>query len=158
MKGKGFTLIEVTVVIAIIALLAMVGVPSVMRYLAKAKRTEAHVNLKAIYTAQKAYWAEHGTYSNVLNGPKGLGWHPEGYTGGGANERFFYTYGFPGAEGINYVTGNLETPAAQLSQAHAGKKAFLAIAAGDIDGDGKADVLAIDHTGAITILEDDLVD
>ncbi len=158
MKAKGFTLIEVMVVIAIIALLAMISVPSIMRYLAKAKRTEAHVNLRALYTAEKAYWAEHGTYSSVLSGPNGIGWQPEGYSGGGAKENFCYTYGFPGAEGVNYFTGNLGTPASNLSKAQAGKTGFLAIAAGDIDGDGKPDILAIDHMGKIVLLDDDLMD
>jgi prepilin-type N-terminal cleavage/methylation domain-containing protein len=158
MKGKGFTLIEVMVVIAIIALLAMISVPSIMRYLSKAKRTEAHVNLRALYTAQKAHWAEHGTYLSALGGPNSVGWQPEGYAGGGARENFYYTYGFPGAEGINYFTGSLQTPASFLSKAQAGKTGFLALAVGDIDGDGKPDILAIDHMGKIVILEDDLAD
>lgn len=158
MKGKGFTLIEIMVVIAIIALLSMIGVPSIMRSLSKAKRSEAHINLRSLYTAQKAYWAEHGTYSSVLRGPGGIGWQPEGYKGGGAGENFYYTYGFPGAEGVNYFTGNLETPASFLGQAQAGKDGFLALAAGDIDGDGKPDILAIDQNGKIVVLQDDLED
>ena len=158
MKGKGFTLVEVMVVIAIIALLAMMSVPSIMRYLAKAKRAEAHVNLRALYTAQKAHWAEHGTYLSALRGPNSVGWHPEGYNGGGSKENFGYTYGFPGAEGVNYFTGNLQTSASYLSKAQAGKNGFLALAVGDIDGDGKPDVIAIDHAGKITTLQDDLID
>lgn len=158
MKDKGFTLVEVMVVIAIIALLAMISVPSIMRYLAKARRAEAHINLRALYTAQKAHWAEHGTYLNALRGPKSIGWHPEGYNGGGSKENFCYTYGFPGAEGTTFFTGNLQTSASYLGKAQAGKNGFLALAAGDIDGDGKPDVLAIDHTGKIIVLEDDLAD
>lgn len=158
MKRKGFTLIEIMVVIAIIALLSMIGVPSIMRSLAKAKRSEAHINLRSLYTAQKAHWAEHGTYSSALRGPGGIGWQPEGYKGGGAGENFYYTYGFPGAEGINYFTGNLETPGSYLSKAQAGRDGFLAIAAGDIDGDGNPDILAIDQTGKIVVLQDDLAD
>jgi|SRR5271163_2438830 len=158
MKGKGFTLIEVMVVIAIIALLSMISVPSIMRALSKAKRSEAHINLRALYTAQKSHWAEHGTYLNALRGPGSIGWHPEGYHGGGATENFYYTYGFPGAEGINYFTGNLGTSASFLGKAQVGKTGFLALAVGDIDGDGKPDILAIDHMGKITILEDDLAD
>jgi prepilin-type N-terminal cleavage/methylation domain-containing protein len=158
MKGQGFTLIEVMVVIAIIALLSMISVPTIMRSLAKAKRSEAHINLRALYTAQKGHWAEKGTYLSTLRGPNSVGWHPEGYHGGGAKENFYYTYGFPGAEGVNYFTGNLETPATFLNKAQAGKDGFLALAVGDIDGDGKPDILAIDHMGKIIVLEDDLAD
>ncbi|MGB8367422.1 MAG: prepilin-type N-terminal cleavage/methylation domain-containing protein [Candidatus Babeliales bacterium] len=53
MKGKGFSLIELMVVIAIIGFLAMVGIPSFVKFLAKAKRAEAYMNLSSIYAAQK---------------------------------------------------------------------------------------------------------
>src|SRR5690348_1259039 len=107
-KRFGHTLIEVMVVIAIIAFLAMLAMPSFMRFLAKAKRSEAYMNLGSLYIAQKAYWAEHGTYTTNLNGPNGAGWKPEGYTSGGAQERFHYTYGFAGGkEGESVFTGKL---------------------------------------------------
>ena len=62
-----------------------------MRFLAKAKRAEAYMNLHAIYAAQKAYWAEHGKYTDILLGAHGAGWKPEGYKGGGSGENFYYT-------------------------------------------------------------------
>ena len=155
---KGFTLAELMVVVAIIAFLAMVAVPSCMRFFAKAKRTEAYVNLHSMYGAQKAYWAEHGRYTDVLSGPGGIGWQPEGYSHGGSNERFYYTYGFGhGAEGRNFFTGNLLTEQTHLSGSYADEKGFLMFAAGDIDGDGEPDILSIDHFNKITIVKDDLV-
>ena len=109
-KFKGFTLIELMIVVAIIAFLAMIAIPNFLRYVAKAKRSEVYLNLGAIYTAQKAYWAEHGRYSDVLHGEGGIGWKPEGYRGGGKQEKFYYTYGFAGGtEGKNHFTGKLET-------------------------------------------------
>ncbi len=152
----GFSLIELLVVISIIILLAMIAKPNFMRFLAKAKRSEAYINLNSLYMAQKAHWLEHGTYSTSLLGPNGLGWKPEGYKGGGAQENFYYTYGFPGAEGQQCVTGKLLAPQSSLSQSHAGKDAFLIVAAGDIDGDGDLDILSIDHNKAIRIERDDL--
>src|SRR5207244_4018945 len=103
----GFSLMELMVTVAIMALLAVIAMPNFMRFLAKAKRAEAYANLHAIYAAQKAYWVEHGTYSPVLLGKGGVGWKPEGYSGGGEKENFYYTYGFPGAEGQHYFTGKL---------------------------------------------------
>ncbi|HXW86419.1 MAG TPA: prepilin-type N-terminal cleavage/methylation domain-containing protein [Candidatus Bathyarchaeia archaeon] len=159
MKKTGFTLIELMIVIAIMALLAMMAVPSFTRFLAKAKRAEAYMHLSAIYMAQKAYWAEHGTYSATLLGANGVGWKPEGYKGGGAQENFYYTYGFGGgSEGSGYFTGKLTTPASNLSMSRADDKGFIAVAAGDIDGDGKPDILTIDENNVIKIVQDDLAD
>lgn len=155
---KGFTLLELMVVVAIIAFLAMIAVPSAMRMYAKAKRAEAYMQLHSIYAAEKAYWMEHGKYTDALTGPDSIGWKPEGYKGGGKNESFLYTYGFMGGEGHNYVTGRLQTPASSLSQAQASKDGFVAVAAGDIDGDGKPDILTINQDNVITVVQDDLND
>ena len=128
-----------------------------MRFLAKAKRAEAYANLHAMYAAQKAYWAEHNEYATALSGPGGAGWQPEGYKGGGANENFYYTYGFAtGGEGTHHFTGKLGTSASELSAARADKNSFVLVAAGDIDGDGKADIITIDQDNKITIAQDDL--
>ena len=75
MRQTGYTLIELMIVIAIIAFLAMIAVPTFMTFLAKAKRTEAYMNLNALATAEKVYWAEHGSYTTDLTA---LGWKPEG--------------------------------------------------------------------------------
>jgi len=156
MKRNGFTLLELMIVVAIIAFLAMIAMPNFMHFLAKAKRAEAYMNLHSIYAAQKAYFAENATYSTVLNGQSGIGWKPEGYKGGGKGEKFYYTYGFPGGEGKNFFTGKLEMPASHLGRAKADKNSFIAVAAGDIDGDGKPDIIIIDQDSTITIVEDDL--
>ena len=154
-RNKGFTLIELMIVVAIIAFLSMISVPSFMRFLAKAKRAEAYMNLGSLYVAEKAYWAEHGKYSTVLNGPDGVGWKPEGYSGGGKNERFYYTYGFNGGqEGQSYFTGKLNTPASDLLETKANDNSFIAAAAGDIDGDGQADVLTVNEHNDIKIVQD----
>ncbi len=41
------------------------------------------MSLGSSYVAEKSYWAEHGHYTTVLNGKDGVGWQPEGYSGGG---------------------------------------------------------------------------
>lgn len=142
---KGFTLIELMIVVAIIAFLAMVSIPSFKRFLAKAKRTEAYMNLNALATAEKIYWAEHGTYSTDL---QALGWKPEG--------QIQYTYGFPGSEGKNCITGALKTSTSHVSAGNAGKEGFVAVAAGDIDGDGEPDILTINQDMQVTLVKDDL--
>ena len=159
MKRAGFTLIELMIVVAIIALLTAISIPTYNRFVAKSKRTEAYVNLHAIYAAQKAYWAEHGKYSTQLAGTGGIGWKPEGYHGGGADESFYYTYGFSsGSEGQSYFTGKLNTPASALSGSKADTQGFTAYAAADIDGDGTMDIISVDHNNTIKIVQDDLAD
>jgi prepilin-type N-terminal cleavage/methylation domain-containing protein len=158
-RRMGFSLIELMIVVAIIAFLAMLSMPSFMRFLAKAKRTEAYVNLSSIYAAQKAYWAQHGSYSDVLSGENGIGWKPEGYKGGGQQENFYYTYGFAhGSEGKNFFTGKLKTASSHLGLAQADKDHFVVVAAGDIDGDGSPDILTVDENNTIRIVQDDLAD
>jgi prepilin-type N-terminal cleavage/methylation domain-containing protein len=147
MKRSGFSLIELMVVVAIMAFLAMIAVPNFNRFLAKAKRAEAYMNLSSIYAAEKAYYAEHGTYSNILIGENSIGWKPEGKT--------YYSYGFAGSEGRNNFVGKLG--ATDLSGSRADTTGFVAVAAGDIDGDGDVDIITVDENNNITIVHDDLV-
>ena len=149
MKRYGFSLIELMVVVAIMAFLAMIAIPNFTRFLAKAKRAEAYMNLHSIYAAEKAYFAEHGKYSDALWGEGSIGWKPEGKT--------YYTYGFAGAEGRNNFVGKLGTPSAQLQGSRADGKGFVAVAAGDIDGDGNADVISVDENNNVVIVNDDLM-
>lgn len=158
MKKSGFSLIELMIVVAIIGFLAMLAVPNFMRFLAKAKRAEAYMNLSSIYSAQKAFFAENGRYTNILNGQGGAGWKPEGYKGGGESEKFYYTYGFGGSEGKNFFTGKLNEGGGSLSGAHAEQQTFMAVAAGDIDGDGIPDIITVDQNNNIKIVQDDLAD
>jgi prepilin-type N-terminal cleavage/methylation domain-containing protein len=156
MKRSAFSLIELMIVVAIIGFLAMISVPSFTKFLAKAKRSEAYMNLSSLYAAQRAYWAEHGTYSTVLNGQGSIGWKPEGYTAGGKSEKFNYTYGVAGSEGVNYFTGKLETSSSYLSAAKADKNSFIMVAAGDICGTGKPDIITVDEHNNITIVQNAL--
>lgn len=156
---NGFSLIELMIVIVIIGFLAALSLPTFSKMIAKSKRSEAYVNLHAIYAAQKIYWAEKGTYTMNLYGQDGAGWKPEGYRTGGAQENFYYTYGFgQGTEGINYFTGKLQTSASFLDGAQADSKGFIVYAVGDIDGDGKPDIISINQDNVITIVQDDLID
>ena len=151
---RGFNLIELMVVIAVIVFLVMISVPSVMRFLAKAKRTEVYVNLGSLYTAQKAYAIEHGAYSPVLYGDNGIGWKPEGYSGGGKGENFYYTYGFgDGSEGTHHFTGKLDTPHTLLVGTFAGREGFVIGAAGYVNGE-KPDFLTVNDAHDIVIVQD----
>lgn len=147
MNNKGFTLIELMIVIAIIAFLSVLAIPSLMKFLAKAKRTEAYLNLSSLAMAEKAYFAEHGKYTTNLFGPNSLNWKPEG--------DFNYTYGFSsGSEGQSHFTGALGVPASGLGQSQITKDGFRICAAAEVNG--KTDILCIDQNSKITILNDAL--
>ncbi|MEE2663929.1 MAG: prepilin-type N-terminal cleavage/methylation domain-containing protein [Myxococcota bacterium] len=62
---RGFTLIELMIVLAIIGLLAAIAIPSFARHQLTSKRSEAYVNLSALAMAQKSFHAEYGAYIGV---------------------------------------------------------------------------------------------
>ena len=61
-SNKGFTLIELMVVIVIISLLAMVAVPSYKTSVAKARRADAQTSLSNFANTMERYFTENGTY------------------------------------------------------------------------------------------------
>lgn len=72
-KSKGFTLIELMIVVAIIAILAAIAIPNYLRFAMKSKTAEATTNLGAIRTCEEAYYAEEDTYIDCAPNPAGGG-------------------------------------------------------------------------------------
>lgn len=58
---KGFTLIELIVVIAILAILAAILIPSITNYISKAEVARDQANVRSYYTALALYEATGGT-------------------------------------------------------------------------------------------------
>ena len=91
LKGqKGFTLIELMIVVAIIGILAAIAIPNFLQYQLKSRQSEAKVNLNAIKTSEIAFQAEKGCYMGIPFPPGGaitpvggtkavpIGWPPTG--------------------------------------------------------------------------------
>ncbi len=66
MGQKGFTLVELMIVVAIIGILSAVAVPNFKRYQAKSKTSEAKIQLAAAYTAEQAFYGDFGIYHNCF--------------------------------------------------------------------------------------------
>jgi type IV pilus assembly protein PilA len=62
MRSRGFTLIELMIVVAIIGILAAIAVPNFVKFQCRAKQSEAKTALKNIIVAEESYRGEHDTY------------------------------------------------------------------------------------------------
>ena len=64
-RAKGFTLVELVIVIVIVGILSIVAVPIYRGYTRKAMASEGKSLLGTIQTSQKVYFAEYASYMAV---------------------------------------------------------------------------------------------
>jgi type IV pilus assembly protein PilA len=150
-RSRGFTLVELMIVVAIIGILASVAIPSFLNYQLTSKRAEAFANLSSLAKAQKAYFAEFNTFVSVNSEPSGalatapttikrpsasvdtafavVGWAPEG-------DVFF-----------DYDTVTNAVP--QAATCTCVGPCFTAAAYGNLDGDATLSVLLVAHPDAV---------
>ena len=179
-KQKGFTLVELMVVVAIIGILAAIAIPNYQRYQSRSRQSEAKVALSSIYTSEQGFTAEWGTYTACLK--------RAGVTGDSV-ERRYYTFGFAGSVATGILCGPTGTTACNaytysgaavqatcVTTAGLGEVAFeatakvnknyatlseprgtgmtqntfMATAEGNVSVDSVSDVWAVDHNKAIS--------
>ena len=104
---KGFTLVELVIVIVIVGILSVVAVPVYKGYTKKAMATEGKALLGAVNTSQKVYFAEWGNFaasavSTVLDVNASTNKYFTTYTIGNATNAGYTvtTAGTGGANGI----------------------------------------------------------
>ena len=61
-KSKGFTLIELMIVVAIVGILAAVAYPSYQRYVQDSRRSDARANLVQLAQFMERYYTANGRY------------------------------------------------------------------------------------------------
>ena len=73
-KQKGFTLIEVMIVVAILGIISAIAIPSYSEYVKKGKRADAKVELLRIAQLQESYFVQNLSYAKDFTiGAGGLG-------------------------------------------------------------------------------------
>jgi len=81
-KTKGFTLIELMIVVAIIGILAAVAIPAFMKYIRRSKTAEATMNIRKIFDSSVSYYnEEHASQTGAITSrqfPQGDGPTPTG--------------------------------------------------------------------------------
>jgi type IV pilus assembly protein PilA len=87
---RGFTLIELMIVVAVVGILTAVAIPTFLRYQSKARQTEVKSNLGGIFVIEASYFGENGRYGSFSE---------IGFALAGMENRYTYRSGAAGSAG-----------------------------------------------------------
>jgi type IV pilus assembly protein PilA len=72
-QSRGFTLVELMVVIAIVGVLAMIAIPKFLGYRRLSNDSAAHSDIKNLYTSAQVYYTDYPAGSGTLDDFKDYG-------------------------------------------------------------------------------------
>jgi type IV pilus assembly protein PilA len=137
LKKRGFTLIELMIVVAIIGLLAAIAIPNFIKFQARSKVSEVRANLKGMYTAQKGYYQNQDGFNTFDL----VGYQPE------RGNRYQYDMGAAGNQQARTTTSTPAIPGGCLGFQVDQFKYPTALANPSIAGAPTALVADPGHTG-----------
>jgi type IV pilus assembly protein PilE len=120
-QAAGFTLIELMIVVAIIAILAAIAVPIYSSYITRSKLTEAQNNLSALRVSMEQYFQDNRQYTSTGGTGSTTGCGVAMPTGSGSNggnsiaKYFTYSCSATATTYTITATGNAGTPTANFA-------------------------------------------
>ena len=141
-KASGFSLVELMIVVAIMAILAAIAIPSYLRFQIRARESEARINLAAVRTCEEAYKAENDAYIACTANPSAWA------AGAAATKPISWDTGVAGWDDIGFEPdGDVRYQYAVAETTNINLD-YTATARGDVDGDGTAAVFTVTDANA----------
>lgn len=109
---KGFTLVELMIVVAIIGILAAIAIPAFLRAVKKSKTSEADGNIKKMMDGAKTYFTSEQKVTASVGGAEP--WHTAGLGRPGYPVEWA-NYRFPGGPNYQLGTGTLAGNVANIT-------------------------------------------
>ncbi len=117
-KQKGFSLVELMIVVGIIGILSALAIPQFSAFQARARQAEARATLSHIYTLQQSFFSDQNRYAGFtvdgLAGAAVAG--PYGYSAVAADQCYNNNDAVRGVNGLGF---NLPCPAGQTTARYA---------------------------------------
>jgi type IV pilus assembly protein PilA len=143
-ERRGFTLIELMIVVAILGILAAIAIPTFILFINRSKTAEASSNVKNMYTAAAAYYSGELTGSGISASTGGYctvgSAGPSPATPNDTKQRFtadaaFAALGFHIADSV-YYSYQLVSAGAMCGASSNNLEIYTIAANGDLDNNG----------------------